>query len=37
MTPAMAAGASDKLWSAADIVDLVEAKVALEDGSISAG
>jgi len=34
---AMAAGVTDKLWSVGDIVDLIEAAEALEDGSLLVG
>ena len=37
MTPALAAGVSSKLWSVGDIVDLIEASEALEDGSLLVG
>ena len=37
MTPAMAAGVSDKLWSVGDIVDLIEAQEAVTDGSLVVG
>jgi IS1 family transposase len=37
MTPAMAAGVSDKLWSVGDIVDLIEREEAMEDGSLLVG
>ncbi len=37
MTPAMAAGVSEKLWSVGDIVDLIEAREALEEGSLLVG
>jgi hypothetical protein len=33
MTPAMAADAADKLWPVGAIVDLIEARDALEDGT----
>jgi hypothetical protein len=37
ITPAIAAGVSDKLWSVGDIVDLMERSGALEDGSLLIG
>jgi hypothetical protein len=37
MTPAKADGVADKLWSVGDIVDLIEAAEALEDGSLLVG
>ena len=37
VTPAMAAGISDKLWSVTDIVDLIERREAMKDGSFIVG
>jgi hypothetical protein len=37
MTPAMAAGVSDTLWSVSDIVPLIEREEAMEDGSLLVG
>jgi IS1 family transposase len=37
MTPAMAAGVSDRLWSVGDVVDLIERTEAMGDGSLLVG
>jgi len=36
-TPATASGVSDKLWSVGDIVDLIERRETMEDGSLLVG
>jgi hypothetical protein len=37
ISPAMAAGVSETLWSVGDIVDLIERQEAMEDGSLLVG
>jgi hypothetical protein len=37
MTPALAAGVADRLWSVGDIMDLFGTGEALEDGSLMVG
>lgn len=37
VTPAMAAGVTDRLWTVEDIVALVEKREGLEDGSLLVG